>query len=261
MRPILFSFFLSFTSPAIFTLLLWLSNCFSLSISLTYLTLAAVLLVYIKRAEVKSSRKIIISFAILLALSLFFTHLHTLALISNKWPAFVFVSMQWPTVFESQRLYVNKTPTGYSLMFIEWNFEKPDCFVMEKSVKYWEKPVQYATFFYFSKKNVPKYFKDYIEKLKSKGFRESKLNLSPNRTFRYITILDSVTLENESKIVHCELLGWKNGKEAAIFVVVADKGEIDLLKKLLNNSDCGGDKKLAQNLELLVTQRFYWFEL
>jgi hypothetical protein len=229
---------MSLISPAIFTLLLWPSNCLFLSLILTFTFLSTILLSYLKKSDA-GFKEIIIPLVILLILSYFFVNLHTSALITNQWPGFIFVARPWPVLFESERIYSDPKVSEYSLMFTDWNFEGPDCYVSKVSHKYFkdfrgtsQESAQVAVFFYFNQNNVKGYFESYVEKLKSKGFKESKLNLSPNGTFKHVTILDHATLENEKTILHCELLNWRNNK-AAIFVVIANKGEMDLLRRLV----------------------------
>jgi hypothetical protein len=196
------------------------------------------LLSYLKKSDA-GFREAIIPLVILLILSYFFVNLHTSALITNQWPGFIFVARPWPILFESERIYNDPKVSEYNLMFTDWNFEEPNCYVGKVSHEYFkdfrrssQESARVAVFFYFKQNNVKEYFESYVEKLKSKGFKESKLSLSSNRTFRHITILDHATLENENVIVYCELLGWENDK-AAIFVVTADKKDVDLLRKLV----------------------------
>jgi len=149
----------------------------------------------------------------------------------------------WPAVFITQRLDLS----GYTiqrteadklfkpepdLIKAEWNFKKPGGFRYVYSVKFTEKPVQFASFYYSRIKDAQNAFREYKKELELE-FKKAQLNLSLDKTYNELTLYDSFTMVNDSIIVHSELLVREKSNNAAILVVMADKNEMDTLKNLL----------------------------
>ncbi len=213
-----------------------------MSIISSYFALMVILLFLIKRFKI--NRKIIfISYVILGVLSLFFIitflYLPGILMLFNLGPA-----KHWPIIFIAQRLNLS----GYTICWTEddklfkhnpdlikaeWNFKRPEGFRYVYSAKFIKKSIRFASFYYPHKESALNAFTKYKKELKSE-FKEIYLNLSLNKIYGELVLYDNFTVGNDSVVIHCELLVREKSDNAVILVVMADRYEVDLLKKLLN---------------------------
>jgi len=240
--------FLSLTAPIFFILFLIFYNYidipfqFSLSVFSSYFILIIILLFLIKKFKI-NTKMIFVSCVILVILSSFFIiiflYLPGILMLFNLGP-----SKHWPIIFIAQRLNLSEYTICWTeedelfkskpdIIKAEWTFKKPEGFRYVYSAKFTKKPVRFASFYYPHKESAQKAFTKYKKELKLE-FKEIYLNLSLNKTYDELIPYNNFTVGNDRVVIHCELLVRERSNNAVILVVMADRDEMDLLKRLLN---------------------------
>ncbi len=244
---LIFPIFLALSSPATFMIFLVLYNYFGfpsqflLSIVSTAIFLVSMLLFSIKKFK-KNSKTALRSLFILAVFSpIFITiylYLPGILLFFDTGPA-----EHWPAIFIAQRLNLSGYKIHYDggerllktesdLIRVEWDFKKPEGFSRMLSIKFTEKPVWIASFYYSDTKKAQIAFNKYREQLESE-YEITQLNTSLKKTYMELNLYDHFTVKAENRMVHCELLVRERSDNAAILVVIAGSDEIDFLRKLL----------------------------